>query len=231
MAGTESVVICFQFVLWRYLIQYGICAVVNNPGCDLLSICSLTIFDTILVHLHIQIRLLWFAFNLFFDDIWYNTLLNFSHRIYVVICFQFVLWRYLIQYREKWFKPFGGCDLLSICSLTIFDTIRKEGISTVNCCDLLSICSLTIFDTMLYRQAICRWALWFAFNLFFDDIWYNEGLEPLQSLLVVICFQFVLWRYLIQLNYSELPVGLGCDLLSICSLTIFDTIRHLQYWF
>ena len=167
---------------------------------------------------------MWFAFNLFFDDIWYNIYWCRCCRNRVVICFQFVLWRYLIQCRQIKSSTHYCCDLLSICSLTIFDTIRRCGI----------------------RPA---YMLWFAFNLFFDDIWYNNAAERTWILLVVICFQFVLWRYLIQLlrtvlntssvvicfqfvlwryliQYTFKPVHqfFCCDLLSICSLTIFDTI-------
>ncbi len=221
-----------------------------TPGCDLLSICSLTIFDTtcfILVDNRIKLWFafnlffddiwynfavciclpcrLWFAFNLFFDDIWYNTKLLQPILTLVVICFQFVLWRYLIQLQYRRHQPLHCCDLLSICSLTIFDTtilfLNKRGVS----CDLLSICSLTIFDTTEELTYKPTESLWFAFNLFFDDIWYNLIFKLTDWMNVVICFQFVLWRYLIQPLLFLNKRGVRCDLLSICSLTIFDTTK------
>ena len=141
--------ICFQFVLWRYLIQYWFTCIYKSDCCDLLSICSLTIFDTILCLTSATEFMLWFAFNLFFDDIWYNTEKNGLNHLEVVICFQFVLWRYLIQ----------------------------------------------------------------------------SGRREYQPLTVVICFQFVLWRYLIQCFIVKQSAVERCDLLSICSLTIFDTMK------
>ena len=165
------VVNCFQFVIWRSLTHHGIRVSQSASGCELLSICDLTIFDTPAPRLSRCAGRLWIAFNLWFDDLW-HTLGVFVNFIQCVVnCFQFVIWRSLThQWSITWF--------------------------TVSCCELLSICDLTIFDTPVNILRNYPYQLWIAFNLWFDDLWHTRFRQLVPILFVVNCFQFVIWRSL-----------------------------------
>ena len=148
MSKYSLVVICFQIVLLRYLpqrvphsYQFAFC-------CDLLSNCSLMIFTTAATVTTSSNLSLWFAFKLFFDDIYHSTGLPILENAGVVICFQIVLWWYLPQH-----------------------SISKPVV--INCCDLLSNCSLMIFTTAQLIFQNLAGTLWFAFKLFFDDIYHS----------------------------------------------------------
>jgi len=139
--------------------------------CELLSICDLTIFDTPCHRLTSEYAMLWIAFNLWFDDLWHTYYQKKYWWQIVVNCFQFVIWR----------------------SLTHLFRVDKK---LVNCCELLSICDLTIFDTPLALLWNILRRLWIAFNLWFDDLWHTISSKFPLFLLVVNCFQFVIWRSL-----------------------------------
>ena len=164
----------------------------------MLSICDLTIFDTPMIFDVLNCSGLWIAFNLWFDDLWHTHLFSLRNSYLVVNCFQFVIWR----------------SLTHLPSIDIF---------TFTCCELLSICDLTIFDTPLMKIVIMKKVLWIAFNLWFDDLWHTFKQVQNCILRVVNCFQFVIWRSLTHLHYIFPLMMLGCELLSICDLTIFDT--------
>ena len=144
----KSVVNCFQFVIWRSLTHPGSLPGASVPGCELLSICDLTIFDTPQRGIEIRWLQLWIAFNLWFDDLWHTNTVVIFHWSGVVNCFQFVIWR----------------------SLTHHCIIIKN---IILCCELLSICDLTIFDTPTRAAADNDYQLWIAFNLWFDDLWHT----------------------------------------------------------
>ena len=142
-----------------------------------------------------------------------------------------------------------SCELLSICDLTIFDTPQGgdsveysdvvncfqfviwrslthqyvTGVSFIRCCELLSICDLTIFDTPFHLFRFYGYKLWIAFNLWFDDLWHTPAGCGLIFRSVVNCFQFVIWRSLTHHCAPSIIGSPGCELLSICDLTIFDT--------
>ena len=146
----------------------------------------------------LPIALLWFAFKLFFDDIYHSFNVMHSAYICVVICFQIVLWWYLPQQY----------------------TTDKYNLRS---CDLLSNCSLMIFTTAFFVECSFILKLWFAFKLFFDDIYHSVHLHRRVHVRVVICFQIVLWWYLPQPVFTNILSSFSCDLLSNCSLMIFTT--------
>ncbi len=185
-------------MIWRSLTHQWSLMYWIVVGCELLSICDLTIFDTPIFSLFEIPTWLWIAFNLWFDDLWHTYHPSTSLLSPVVNCFQFVIWR----------------------SLT-----HRKGLANFHClrCELLSICDLTIFDTPLMKIVIMKKVLWIAFNLWFDDLWHTFRQVQNCILRVVNCFQFVIWRSLTHLHYIFPLMMLGCELLSICDLTIFDT--------
>ena len=192
------VVNCFQFVIWRSLTHLQSRAVWGGSCCELLSICDLTIFDT---PLHVPAKLakrLWIAFNLWFDDLWHTQLLKKKSKAAVVNCFQFVIWRSLTHPTDGYVLSSTGCELLSICDLTIFDTPKWQSKNLQN-------------------------TLWIAFNLGFDDLWHTSAFWHTQPGKVVNCFQFVIWRSLTHRAIFLRDRCDSCELLSICDLTIFDT--------
>ena len=85
--------------------------------------------------------------------------------------------------------------MLSICSLRILKPIYKLIKKITKGCDLLSICSLRILKPILSNDVKANAELWFAFNMFFEDIKTNDKGEKLLKKEVVICFQYVLWGY------------------------------------
>ena len=194
----KTVVNCFQFVIWRSLTHQIITYSEWRTRCELLSICDLTIFDTPRVARHIQCYMLWIAFNLWFDDLWHTDEIFYLSRRQVVNCFQFVIWRSL-THRPAWAAV------------------------TFTCCELLSICDLTIFDTPSRAFCLSNSLLWIAFNLWFDDLWHTNVKGFTSVMIVVNCFQFVIWRSLTHHNDISHVYRLCCELLSICDLTIFDT--------
>jgi len=75
---SDGVVNCFQFVIWRSLTHHN-----HLQKCHLL--------------------MLWIAFNLWFDDLWHTNYYFFIIFIYVVNCFQFVIWRSLTHLSNYYF--------------------------------------------------------------------------------------------------------------------------------
>ena len=69
----QTVVNCFQFVIWRSLTHQKVRRTVTVTCCELLSICDLTIFDTPYQGKAAQMWTLWIAFNLWFDDLWHTS--------------------------------------------------------------------------------------------------------------------------------------------------------------
>ena len=168
---------CFQFVIWRSLTHRRRVSLILSSGCELLSICDLTIFDT-------------------------PPYRSGQHLRRVVNCFQFVIWRSLTHPKTFYSVPTSGCELLSICDLTIFDTPHRVRGSETG-------------------------SLWIAFNLWFDDLWHTYLSVLYNFGIVVNCFQFVIWRSLTHQASAPWILCLCCELLSICDLTIFDT-PHLK---
>ncbi len=139
----------------------------------MLSICSLMIFVTANIPNSTLTKELWFAFDLFFDDICYSQTITKELRAKVVICFRFVLWWYLLQQKNVLKPNQSRCDLLSICSLMIFVTATGSGITKAR---QLWFAFDLFFDDICYSSYIGvddDHVLWFAFDLFFDDICYS----------------------------------------------------------
>jgi len=185
-------------VIWRSLTHPQAGITNDSTRCELLSICDLTIFDTPCWQDISHCHQLWIAFNLWFDDLWHTQTSQHTHQARVVNCFQFVIWR----------------------SLTHLGSL--SGVTDTRC-ELLSICDLTIFDTPSFKLQLDVFQLWIAFNLWFDDLWHTAMHHQCQCLPVVNCFQFVIWRSLTHLKKVNSHSLSGCELLSICDLTIFDT--------
>ncbi len=203
-----EVVNCFQFEFLRSLIQHLNFTKIHSAGCELLSIWILTIFDTAVGGWCFVRHALWIAFNLNSYDLWYSWLKPATRACSVVNCFQFEFLRSLIQ------------------------QVVTKVVSTP-CCELLSIWILTIFDTAYAYLPVPRYRLWIAFNLNSYDLWYSQSSRYSREDIVVNCFQFEFLRSLIQLLIAIGLSFLGCELLSIWILTIFDTAFYtlFRFWY
>jgi len=138
-------VICFQFVLWHHICQRILLSEHHESSCDLLSIRSLTSYLPTRSIQGGSCSLLWFAFNSFFDIIFANYPPIVEEVVFVVICFQFVLWHHICQLLGKAHYLVSSCDLLSIRSLTSYlPTWNLAMVEDIRC-DLLSIRSLTSY--------------------------------------------------------------------------------------
>ena len=167
---------------------------------------------------------MWFAFNSGYYDLWLQLILQLIMVCTVVICFQFWILRSLITtflgqtvsrlwlwfafnsgYYDLWLQLSflessinGGCDLLSILDITIFDyniqKWRHKHPRVVICFQFWILRSLITTLSLIHIPML---TLWFAFNSGYYDLW----LQPNVAALV--------------------PTG-GCDLLSILDITIFD---------
>ena len=117
------------------------------PGCDLLSILDITIFDYNTLPSSHRPQPLWFAFNSGYYDLWLQQMITKKTMTYscdllsilditifdynnenereiswlVVICFQFWILRSLITTTQQALNEIYSCDLLSILDITIFD--------------------------------------------------------------------------------------------------------------
>ena len=106
--GTD-VVICFQIVFYRSLKHHNLWQMILLLRCDLLSNCILSIFETPFTTEFTNLQLLWFAFKLYFIDLWNTHWLNIEFTSGVVICFQIVFYRSL-KHRQC-SKFLIDCDL------------------------------------------------------------------------------------------------------------------------
>ena len=120
------------------------------------------------------------------------------------------------------------------------------------CCDLLSYFDILIFMTTKLEVSAGRIRLWFAFVLWYSDIYDNGSWRSRQTNLVVICFRTLIFWYLWQLKgrskgtvkvvicfrtlifwYLWQPrsqrqqAADSCDLLSYFDILIFMTTRSL----
>ena len=216
----------FAFNFWSYdlWIQLMHCWRCADNSCDLLSISDLTIFE-------------------------YNPWPPGCSCPAVVICFQFLILRSLNTTPFTNPSLWTGCDLLSISDLTIFEyngwlnTIHDKIV--VICFQFLILRSLNTTNALLNYDILM---LWFAFNFWSYDLWIQHQSHSYTPCAVVICFQFLILRSLNTTfcNRSGLPAWLwfafnfwsydlwiqqvftgayqiiGCDLLSISDLTIFE---------
>ena len=200
----KKVVICFQIVFYRSLKHLHFVNTYQVYGCDLLSNCILSIFETPREKGTHDKAPLWFAFKLYFIDLWNTPLLwGYLHPI-VVICFQIVFYRSLKHLVGNPDIGAYGCDLLSNCILSIFETPFRIHLTTFS-------------------------LLWFAFKLYFIDLWNTFGTVNKGSKHVVICFQIVFYRSLKHLKRKRCRFRCSCDLLSNCILSIFETPRRFQF--
>ena len=193
-----TVVICFQIVFYRSLKHLVWLETLKNWCCDLLSNCILSIFETPAWLPFPPRRLLWFAFKLYFIDLWNTYFCKWVVGAIVVICFQIVFYRSLKHPARKKAFEYFSCDLLSNCILSIFETPWRWG-------------------------GTRTWTLWFAFKLYFIDLWNTPGENSISFKMVVICFQIVFYRSLKHLLIGCLYGTVRCDLLSNCILSIFET--------
>ncbi len=120
------------------------------------------------------LKMLWFAFILFLNDLWHNPVAPATNSTPVVICFHSFSQRSLTQ--RLWFY-----------------------LLFYNSCDLLSFFFSTIFDTTYWKREKKILMLWFAFILFLNDLWHNNPMSSLIFNGVVICFHSFSQRSLTQL--------------------------------
>ena len=95
--------------------------------------------------------LLWFAFILWFIDIYHNAWYQNYTLELVVICFHSLIYWYLPQLVASEAHRLPSCDLLSFFDLLIFTTTLVQEVDLVYSCDLLSFFDLLIFTTTLIR--------------------------------------------------------------------------------
>ena len=202
-----------------------------------------------------QSVLLWIAFKLYFIDLWHSWTDLEAIASPVVNCFQIVFYRSLTQWFYFFSLVYRCCELLSNCILSIFDTVSASSLTralllwiafklyfidlwhsevllfdyikpVVNCfqivfyrsltqysfqvpvccfcCELLSNCILSIFDTVASKLMPPCTVLWIAFKLYFIDLWHS-------------C---------LRLRTTTIR---GCELLSNCILSIFDTVEQKAF--
>ncbi len=168
-------------------------------SCDLLSFFDFLIFTTIFGHWFCFNIQLWFAFVLWFSDIYNNLCRIFAWLFCVVICFRSLIFWYLQQLKYGFVGQGEGCDLLSFFDFLIFTTIYQ---------------ALKVLPS----------PLWFAFVLWFSDIYNNKNMGYIWDVEVVICFRSLIFWYLQQLMILCLICHRCCDLLSFFDFLIFTTI-------
>ncbi len=220
----RRVVICFRSLIFWYLQQSNQLFCFSEPGCDLLSFFNFLIFTTIKHWKHRMDLQLWFAFVLWFSDIYNNSHSAWSLNILVVICFRSLIFWYLQQWAV--FYPYRvlSCDLLSFFDFLIFTTILVQVCIQATSCDLLSFFDFLIFTTMLSVAVAVGTLLWFAFVLWFSDIYNNAKGDATNDASVVICFRSLIFWYLQQCTTLEILPNCSCDLLSFFDFLIFTTI-------
>ena len=116
-----------------------------------------------------------------------------------MICFQFQFFLSLIP-TKRWFQKciLGLWFAFNFSSFYLWYQLQDCEKAKEDSCDLLSISVLSIFDTNLLWVINKTGKLWFAFNFSSFYLWYQHSI-------------------------SLILVGIGCDLLSISVLSIFDT--------
>ena len=146
-----NVVICFRSLIFWYLWQLMLWLVSAMYCCDLLSFFDILIFMTTFGFIITNHYSLWFAFVLWYSDIYDNKVCYIIIGCFVVICFRSLIFWYLWQLEALTKGTLPSCDLLSFFDILIFMTTR-----------LLAICR--------------RKMLWFAFVLWYSDIYDNNFL-------------------------------------------------------
>ena len=146
----------------------------------MLSYFDILIFMTTPTDIESFVKTLWFAFVLWYSDIYDNNPFGTEESNKVVICFRTLIFWYLWQ-------------LLLMVGLQ------------VKRCDLLSYFDILIFMTTLAKYSSRTQRLWFAFVLWYSDIYDNNIDGGYTMALVVICFRTLIFWYLWQLycGYAE----------------------------
>ena len=122
-----------------------------------------------------------------------------------MICFRSLIFWYLQQLLKNEKSILAGCDLLSFFDFLIFTTIVSDEGYVENCCDLLSFFDFLIFTTIRCKIYVQSLQLWFAFVLWFSDIYNNIAIYKVGSNPVVICFRSLIFWYLQQ--YTPLYIS------------------------
>ena len=170
----------------------------------MLSFFDILIFTTTGLDEILRHKELWFAFVLWYSDI-YNNFYKFVWcHVMVVICFRSLIFWYLQQLTNLERTHRKRCDLLSFFDILIFTTTFCFSGSRYFSCDLLSFFDILIFTTTTLLFAPLRPTLWFAFVLWYSDIYNNfidsdNIVEP-----VVICFRSLIFWYL-QQHWYDVP--------------------------
>ena len=165
--------ICFRTLIFWYLWQHQVAHSRYRRSCDLLSYFDILIFMTTLPVLYSPVIMLWFAFVLWYSD--------------------------------------------------IYDNLTKLSIINNICCDLLSYFDILIFMTTRIGRCVKFYVLWFAFVLWYSDIYDNFFLQKYCIHFVVICFRTLIFWYLWQLLGNWKSEKWCCDLLSYFDILIFMT--------
>ena len=223
----------FAFNYWYYdlWIQLSRKSLIAISCCDLLSITGITIFEynqanllslgfNVVICFQLLVlrslnttasppmlaaRMLWFAFNYWYYDLWIQ--LN----------------------SASLFSPFC-CDLLSITGITIFEYnflyLSMMVYRVVICFQLLVLRSL---NTTLLQSQMTLFLLWFAFNYWYYDLWIQRGVGNLE-VKHRLWFAFNYWYYDLWIQLKQVFVSAlqCCDLLSITGITIFE--YNIKRW-
>ena len=153
---------------------------------------------TTLVRKGLGIDVLWFAFVLWYSDIYDNEKRSKDEHDRVVICFRTLIFWYLWQpIAFLYGEPYR--------------------------CDLLSYFDILIFMTTHYFVENTEPLLWFAFVLWYSDIYDNWSTMHYIWNWVVICFRTLIFWYLWQLSLQLIIGTISCDLLSYFDILIFMT--------
>ena len=191
----------FAFNYWYYdlWIQLSITVLPASSCCDLLSITGITIFEY---------------------NIWWKRKI----LVIVVICFQLLVLRSL-NTTSSMFN--GGAPVLWFAfNYWYYDLwIQRivNNLSTITCCDLLSITGITIFEYNWLRWIILLLVVVICFQLLVLRSLNTTATTGI-LLLELLWFAFNYWYYdlWIQPARSIGASSVGCDLLSITGITIFE---------
>ena len=144
--------------------------------CDLLSFFDLLIFTTTWVYTELLPVWLWFAFILWFTDIYHNKIRSSITPDIVVICFHSLIYWYLPQPVQHFLNT---PSQLWFAFILWFTDIYHNYSSKTCEVPLVVICFHSLIYWYLPQPTlgirITRFRLWFAFILWFTDIYHNLG--------------------------------------------------------
>ncbi len=121
-----------------------------------------------------------------------------------MICFQSLIFDFLNHYPRSCCNVNGGCDLLSIIDLWLLEPL------------------VAYFESKDGK-------LWFAFNHWSLTSWTTIWISFLFNLIVVICFQSLIFDFLNHYRRYSFPLLRCCDLLSIIDLWLLEPLSDIGH--